>query len=79
MILETSQSLPYRSADAIAVGLVGGAISELIQQRQTARQQRDLATADQIRDRLAAMGISVVDQPDGEVRWHRQSINQWNG
>jgi cysteinyl-tRNA synthetase len=47
-------------------------IADLIQQRQTARQQRDFATADEIRDRLAAMGIAVVDQPDGEVRWHRQ-------
>jgi cysteinyl-tRNA synthetase len=47
-------------------------IADLIQQRQTARQQRDFATADDIRDRLAAVGITVVDQPDGEVRWHRQ-------
>ena len=31
--------------------------------------------ADQIRDRLAKMGMAVGDQPDGEIRWHRQSIN----
>ncbi|MEM9120539.1 MAG: hypothetical protein AAGD09_22035 [Cyanobacteria bacterium P01_F01_bin.56] len=30
------------------------------------------AAADEIRDQLAAVGISLVDQPDGEVRWHRQ-------
>jgi cysteinyl-tRNA synthetase len=47
-------------------------IADLIQQRQTARQQRDFATADDIRDRLAVMGIAVVDQPNGEARWHRQ-------
>lgn len=47
-------------------------IADLIQQRQTARQQRDFATADDIRDRLATVGITVVDQPNGEVRWHRQ-------
>jgi cysteinyl-tRNA synthetase len=47
-------------------------IADLIQQRQTARQQRDFATADDIRDRLAAVGVTVVDQPDGTVRWHRQ-------
>lgn len=41
--------------------------------RQTPRQQRDFATAEQIRDRLAAVGVTVVDQPDGEARWHRQS------
>ncbi|WOD39745.1 cysteine--tRNA ligase [Nodosilinea sp. E11] len=63
------------NADATAVGLDNDAIAELIQQRQVARQQQDFATADQIRDRLAAMGIAVVDQLDGEVRWHRQQIN----
>ncbi|MDB9527164.1 hypothetical protein PN498_14275 [Oscillatoria sp. CS-180] len=42
-------------------------IADLIQQRQTARQQYDFATADQIRDQLAAVGITVV-QPDGTVR-----------
>ena len=47
------------------------AIADLIQQRQAARQQRDFATADEMRDQLVAMGITVVDQPDGEVRWHR--------
>ena len=55
-----------------AVGLDETAIADLIQQRQTARQQRDFAMADQIRDRLATVGIAVVDQPDGEARWHRQ-------
>jgi len=57
-----------------AVGdLDDAAIADLIQQRQTARQQRDFTMADDIRDRLAAVGITVVDKPDGEVRWHRQS------
>ena len=60
----------FRSA--AAGDLDEAAIADLIQQRQTARQQRDFATADQIRDQLAAVGIAVVDQPDGEVRWHRQ-------
>ncbi|WOD39747.1 hypothetical protein RRF56_02925 [Nodosilinea sp. E11] len=47
-------------------------IADLIQQRQVARQHRDFATADQIRDRPAAVGIMVVDQPDSDVHWHRQ-------
>jgi len=47
-------------------------IADLIQQRQTAQQHRDFATADQIRDRLAIVGVTVVNQPDGEARWHRQ-------
>jgi excinuclease UvrABC nuclease subunit len=37
-------------------------IADLIQQRQTARQHRDFVKADQIRDRLAAVRITVVDQ-----------------
>ena len=65
----------------IAVSELGGAamtvdqsltIADLIQQRQTARQQRDFGTADDMREQLAAVWIAVVDQPDGEVRWHRQ-------
>ncbi len=59
-------------AKGTAVDLGDGAIADLIQQRQAARQQRDFATADQIRDRLAAGGVTVIDQPDGEARWHRQ-------
>ncbi|MEM9009354.1 MAG: DALR domain-containing protein, partial [Cyanobacteria bacterium P01_F01_bin.86] len=59
-------------SDMAAGELDEAAIADLIQQRQTARQQRDFATADDIRDQLAAVGIAVVDQPDGEVRWHRQ-------
>ncbi|MGD1949176.1 MAG: hypothetical protein ACFB14_05975 [Leptolyngbyaceae cyanobacterium] len=45
-----------------------GAIATLIQQRQMARQQRDFITADDIRDQLAAVGVTVVDQPGGAVR-----------
>jgi cysteinyl-tRNA synthetase len=52
--------------------LLDGAIANLIQQRQTARQQSDFTTADDIRDRLAAVSVTVADQPDGTVRWHRQ-------
>ncbi|MGD1929953.1 MAG: cysteine--tRNA ligase [Leptolyngbyaceae cyanobacterium] len=61
-----------RDADAAAGDWDEAAIADLIQQRQTARQQRDFATADEIRDRLTAMEVAVVDQPDGTVRWHRQ-------
>ncbi len=60
------------NAHIAADDLDEAAIADLIQQRQTARQQRDFATADDIRDRLAAVGVTVVDQPDGTVRWHRQ-------
>ena len=43
-------------------------IEDLIQKRQEARANRDFATADQIRDQLAAQGIKLLDTKDG-VRW----------
>ena len=45
-------------------------IERLIEERQTARASRDFATADRIRDELAAQGIKLLDTKDG-VRWTR--------
>ena len=41
----------------------------LLEQRQAARERRDFAAADAIRDRLAQAGIRVEDRPGGP-RWH---------
>lgn len=45
-------------------------IEKLIEERQVARANRDFATADRIRDELAAQGIKLLDTKDG-VRWTR--------
>ena len=45
-------------------------IEELIDKRQSARQDRDYATADDIRDQLAEMGIEIMDTPQGTT-WRR--------
>lgn len=45
-------------------------IEALIEERQAARSSRDFATADRIRDELAAQGIKLLDTKDG-VRWTR--------
>ncbi|MBM3656306.1 MAG: cysteine--tRNA ligase [Actinobacteria bacterium] len=52
-------------------GAVDGLISLLLEQRSAARARKDFAAADQIRDQISAMGISIEDRADG-VRW---SIN----
>jgi cysteinyl-tRNA synthetase len=48
--------------------LVDGLVRMLIDMRQEARQARDWAKSDAIRDRLSAMGIALEDGPDG-TRW----------
>ena len=48
-----------------------GWIESLLQQRQQARQEKRYAESDRIRNELQAMGITLIDQPDGQTRWHR--------
>ncbi|MEO1226200.1 MAG: DALR domain-containing protein, partial [Pseudomonadota bacterium] len=45
-------------------------VQDLVEARQAARSARDYATADRIRDELAAYGITVEDHADGPV-WRR--------
>ena len=45
-------------------------IEEMIEKRQQARKARDFATADAIRDELAAKGIILEDTREG-VKWHK--------
>ena len=51
--------------------LLDAEIQALIDERQDARHRRDFARADQIRDELAARGITLEDTRDG-VRWKRR-------
>jgi cysteinyl-tRNA synthetase len=46
-------------------------IEALIQQRKEAKQAKNYAESDRIRDELKASGIALIDQPGGKTIWHR--------
>ena len=51
---------------------LGALIDRLVEDRETARSNRDFAAADRIRDELAAAGITVEDSPTG-THWSIES------
>ncbi|MGC8712414.1 MAG: DALR domain-containing protein, partial [Leptodesmis sp.] len=59
-----SESIPEPGVDVAWV-------EALLQQRQQARQEKRYAESDRIRNELQAVGITLIDQPDGQSRWHR--------
>jgi cysteinyl-tRNA synthetase len=52
--------------------IVDGLVRALLDQRQAARARRDFAAADQIRDQLGALGLTVEDTAQGP-RWTRST------
>ncbi|MDS1270231.1 cysteine--tRNA ligase [Lipingzhangella sp. LS1_29] len=60
---------PWVSGDDGGLRQIVNALVPLaLEQRQAARARRDYATADEIRDRLSAAGVTVEDTPNGP-RW----------
>ena len=53
--------------DDAARAALGTLVEDLLVQRQEARAGRDFATADAVRDRLTAAGVTVEDGPDGST------------
>ena len=49
-------------------------VEDLIRRRGEAREAKDWATADSIRDRLNELGIELLDGKDGKVRWRRTGV-----
>ncbi|NJN30068.1 MAG: cysteine--tRNA ligase [Synechococcales cyanobacterium RM1_1_8] len=58
-------------AEEAGGGLDAGAIAALIDQRKAAKAAKQYPEADRIRDQLKAEGITLIDQPGGEVIWTR--------
>lgn len=56
---------------AQANGTADAEIEQMIEQRQAARKAKNWQESDRLRDELVAMGIVLIDQPDGTTRWHR--------
>jgi cysteinyl-tRNA synthetase len=55
-------------SDELLTDAVDGLVRVALEQRQAARERKDFAAADAIRDQLTAMGIAIEDTPDGP-RW----------
>jgi len=56
-------------ADANGINTLSQQIEDLIAQRKLARQAKNYKESDRIRDELKAMGVTLIDQPDGTTRW----------
>lgn len=56
---------------ASAEGPSDAEIDAMLDARQAARQNRDFAEADRIRDELTAQGIQLEDKPGGKTEWRR--------
>ncbi len=71
-LLEMDQVLGLGIADAAEeeLEISEQQIDELIAQRTAARANKDFARSDEIRDELAAMGITLEDKPEGTI-WRR--------
>ena len=70
LLAEFDQVLGLGLAEAELVEESDARIDALVAERDTAREQRDWARADEIRDTLKAEGIVLEDSPSG-TRWRR--------
>ena len=63
-----SEAWEQPGVDQRLAAVVDGLIAELLKQREAARERKDFASADAIRDSLGEVGIEVSDTPQGP-RW----------
>ncbi|HYC30249.1 MAG TPA: DALR domain-containing protein, partial [Chitinophagaceae bacterium] len=61
--------LGLKQGSASNNGLLQGVIELLIQVRREARQKKDFATSDKIRNELLGLGVQLKDEKDGNISW----------
>jgi cysteinyl-tRNA synthetase len=66
--LDAASGAWERGVDQQLTAVVDGLVTELLKHREAARDRKDFAAADAIRDSLAALGVEVSDTPQGP-RW----------
>ena len=66
-----SAQLPTGSGAAAREVLTDAEVERLVQARLEARQAKNFAESDRIRDELAAAGVIVEDKPGGKATWRR--------
>jgi cysteinyl-tRNA synthetase len=66
--LDADSAAWERRVDQQLTAVVEGLVTELLKHREAARERKDFAAADAIRDSLAALGVEVLDTPQGP-RW----------
>ncbi|MEM6352258.1 MAG: cysteine--tRNA ligase, partial [Cyanobacteria bacterium P01_D01_bin.14] len=59
------------ATDESEAGLSDAEIETKITQRREAKQAKNYAEADNIRDELSSLGITLIDKPGGVTEWHR--------
>ena len=69
MKLYVEQILGLRSEAAAEVDKLKGVMQVLISLRKEARNKKDWATSDKIRNQLAEIGIQLKDDKDGNISW----------
>ena len=65
--INMSETIPIVKSDEIAES----EIEELIRARIVAKQAKNYAESDRIRNLLKSQGVTLIDQPGGFTKWHR--------
>ena len=73
--LDATSATWERSDDQQLAAVVDGLVTELLKHREAARERKDFAAADAIRDSLTALGVDVSDTPQGP-RWRVRHAGQ---